>query len=314
MYIFKKPKPLGKAKKRSTENQRLLDMLNRFIDDNTSEPVKILVRFWKDQEEALTYKEIREMVEEGSVSDEELENWSIDYSNLIRDQIMPLLEHAAEKAKKDISSLFEIDNFDFNTNEENVTMWIKERGASLVTRLVEEQRDAVQSLIYRGYRDSVTPAQLARTIRPCIGLTKPQANAVYNYKQKMIDSLKKEHPRMKLKTIERKAEESARKYSERLHRYRADTIAQTELANAYNTGVHQSLKQAQEKGYIGHVRKVWVTARQDNVCKFCESVEGVSKEMDEYFDVGKCGMVLIPPAHPRCRCVVKYVEVKEDQR
>ena len=33
--------------------------------------------------------------------------------------------------------------------------------------------------------------------------------------------------------------------------------------------------------------------------------------MDEYFDVGKCGMVLIPPAHPRCRCVVKYVEVKE---
>ena len=61
------------------------------------------------------------------------------------------------------------------------------------------------------------------------------------------------------------------------------------------------------------MRKVWVTARQDNVCKFCESVEGVSKEMDEYFDVGKCGMVLIPPAHPRCRCVVKYVEVKEDQ-
>lgn len=57
-----------------------------------------------------------------------------------------------------------------------------------------------------------------------------------------------------------------------------------------------------------------MTARQDNVCKFCESVEGVSKEMDEYFDVGKCGMVLIPPAHPRCRCVVKYVEVKEDQR
>ena len=61
------------------------------------------------------------------------------------------------------------------------------------------------------------------------------------------------------------------------------------------------------------MKKVWVTARQDNVCKFCESVEGVSKEMDEYFDVGKCGRVLIPPAHPRCRCVVKYVEVKEEQ-
>ena len=78
MYIFKKPKPLGKAKKRSVENQRLLDMLNRFIDDNTSKPAKILVRFWKDQEDALTYKELREMVEEEHVSNEELENWSID--------------------------------------------------------------------------------------------------------------------------------------------------------------------------------------------------------------------------------------------
>lgn len=102
MYIFKKPKPLGKAKKRSVENQRLLDMLNRFIDDNTSKPAKILVRFWKDQEDALTYKELREMVEEGTVSNEELENWSIDYSNLIRDQIMPLLERAVEVAQKDI--------------------------------------------------------------------------------------------------------------------------------------------------------------------------------------------------------------------
>ena len=184
MYIFKKPKPLGKAKKRSVENQRLLDMLNRFIDDNTSKPAKILVRFWKDQEDALTYKELREMVEEGTVSNEELENWSIDYSNLIRDQIMPLLERAVEVAQKDISSLFEIDNFDLDTNDANAMMWIKEKGASLVTRLAEEQRDAVQSLIYRGYRDSMTPSQLARTIRPCIGLTKPQANAVYTINKK----------------------------------------------------------------------------------------------------------------------------------
>lgn len=311
MYIFKKPKPLGKAKKRSKENQRLLDMLNRFIDDNKSDPVKILVRFWKDQEEALTYKELREMIEDGSVSNEELENWSVDYSKLIRDQIMPLLENAFEEAKKDVSTLFDIDKFDLDTNDVNATMWIKEKGASLVTRLAEEQKDAVQSLIYRGYRDRMPPSQLARTIRPCIGLTKPQSDAVYNYKQKIIESLKEEHPRMKQKTIERKAEESARKYSERLHRYRADTIAQTELAEAYNTGAHQSIIQAKEKGYIGHVRKVWVTARQENVCRFCEAVEGVSKEMEEYFDVGKCGTVLFPPAHPRCRCVVKYVEVKE---
>ena len=46
----------------------------------------------------------------------------------------------------------------------------------------------------------------------------------------------------------------------------------------------------------------------------CEAVEGVSKELDEPFDVGKCGMVQVPPAHPRCRCVLKYVEVREDKQ
>ena len=59
---------------------------------------------------------------------------------------MPLLERAVEVAQKDISSLFEIDNFDLDTNDANAMMWIKEKGASLVTRLAEEQRDASNHL------------------------------------------------------------------------------------------------------------------------------------------------------------------------
>lgn len=163
----------------------------------------------------------------------------------------------------------------------------------------------------KAVREEMSPGELARVIRPCIGLTERQAQANLRYYNSIKEQMRKDHPRMKEETIVRRARDKALKYAEKQHRYRAETIAQTELAEAYSAGAHNGIIQAQEKGYIGHVRKVWVTARQENVCRFCEAVEGVSKEMEEYFDVGKCGTVLFPPAHPRCRCVVKYVEVKE---
>ena len=62
MYIFKNPKLLGKAKKRSKENLRLLNMLNRYITDTAVVPVSILTRFWADQAAAITYKEIRQLI------------------------------------------------------------------------------------------------------------------------------------------------------------------------------------------------------------------------------------------------------------
>ena len=180
-----------------------------------------------------------------------------------------------------------------------------------MTNAVQEQKKAIQRLTMKAVREDLSPNELARVIRPCIGLTERQAQANLRYYNHIKEQLRKDHPRMKEETIVRRARDKALKYAEKQHRYRAETIAQTELAEAYNAGAHQGIKQAQERGYIGHVKKVWVTARQDNVCKHCEAVEGVSKEMDEYFDVGKCGRVLIPPAHPRCRCVVKYVEMEE---
>lgn len=201
--------------------------------------------------------------------------------------------------------------FEFDATDEGIRNWIKDRGSEFVTNAVQEQKKAIQRLTMKAVREDLSPNELARVIRPCIGLTERQAQANLRYYNHIKEQLRKDHPRMKEETIVRRARDKALKYAEKQHRYRAETIAQTELAEAYNAGAHQGIKQAQERGYIGHVKKVWVTARQDNVCKHCEAVEGVSKEMDEYFDVGKCGRVLIPPAHPRCRCVVKYVEVEE---
>lgn len=313
MYIFKKPKPLGKAKKRSKENLRLLNMLNRYITDTSAVPVSILTRFWADQAAAITYKEIRKLIEDEEVSEEDLLNWSKDYSSFVTDTLEPMWLEAIIVGQLSSAILNEAkeQGFEFDATDVGIRNWVKDRGSEFVTNAVQEQKKAIQRLAMKAVREEMSPGELARVIRPCIGLTERQAQANLRYYNSIKEQMRKEHPRMKEETIVRRARDKALKYAEKQHRYRAETIAQTELAEAYSAGAHNGIIQAQEKGYIGHVRKVWVTARQENVCRFCEAVEGVSKEMEEYFDVGKCGTVLFPPAHPRCRCVVKYVEVKE---
>lgn len=315
-FLFKSPAPIGKKKRRSPGNLRLLNMLERYITDTEAVPISILTKFWADQAASITYKEIRKMIEDGDVSKEDLENWSKDYSILVEGKLAPLWEEAiivGQIGNMILDSLKNSD-FEFDPSDEGIRKWIEQRGADFVTNSVQEQKKAIRRLTAKAVREELSPDELSRVIRPCIGLNSRQAEANLRYYNNIKAQLRKEHPKMKQETIVRRARDKALKYAEKQHRYRAKTIALDELAEVYNQGAHFGIKQAQKKGYIGHVRKVWVTARQESVCKYCEAVEGVSKELDEPFDVGKCGMVQVPPAHPRCRCVLKYVEVREDKQ
>lgn len=311
---FTDPTLLFKKKKRSAGNLRLLNMLERYIIDTEAVPIAIITKFWAEQAASITYKEIREMIENGDVSEEDLDNWTKDYSKLVNETLAPMWEEAivvGQLVNLILDSLKDSD-FKFDTTDRGIQRWINERGQAFITNSVQEQRKAIRRIVEKGIRENMPPSELVKIIRPCIGLNNRQTTATLNYYNSMCDQLRKDHPRMKESTIRQRARDKALKYAEKQHKYRAETIARDQLAEAYNVGAHEGIKQAQKAGYIGRVVKVWVTARQKSVCKDCELVEGVSKEMDEYFDVGKCGKKLLPPAHPRCRCVVKYVEVKED--
>lgn len=103
-------------------------------------------------------------------------------------------------------------------------------------------------------------------------------------------------------------------YAGRLHRDRAKMIAQTEMSFAYNHGMHESTRQAMQQGLIGTVEKRWVTSTNENVCPVCEALNGTQIGFDASFDFGKHrhlfdGQEECPPAHPRCACVVEYIEV-----
>lgn len=281
------------------------------MQNECGDPVEILCRFWKDQQDAITYKELREAVLDGAITDEALEQWRQDYSILMADKLSGMWARAIEAGAAGPPILDGL-AFEFNTQTPGIFNWISQRGADFVTVSTEEQRKAIAALLEKKMRDQHTVDELARLIRPCIGLTEGQAAANARYYDSIVENLKKEHPRMKIESIRRKAREAARKYAERQHRERAFTIAQTESAFAYNRGADEGIRQAQAAGYLGIMKKRWSTSGDDAVCEICASLEGTEVDMDSEFDFkGKAlfaGHKLLPPAHPRCACAIEYIE------
>jgi len=170
----------------------------------------------------------------------------------------------------------------------------------LIVNLTQKQLEAVRAVL-RHYtvEAPVSPQELGRILRPIIGLTPKQATAV----QRFRDSLIVEGVSMQ------QVEKQTLRYATQLHRFRAERIARTELALAYNHGQYEAIRQAQEQGIIqGKVLKEWLTADDERVCEFCGPLDGQVIGFEETFVTGmKSSMTtLVPPAHPLCRCSVGY--------
>ena len=306
------PKRLRKAKTKNSKE--ILNRLEEYLKSVTvtGEFVKVLCGFWEDQQNAITYQELRQIVQDGSVEQETLQLWAQDYSILVANQLNGMWMDAVIAGSKGQPILDNL-TFEFNSQSSGILNWIKERGAEFVTASSQEQKNAIAALLTKKMKDGHTVDELSRLIRPCIGLTESDAKAAVRFYDNIVANLRKDHPRMKLENIRRKALDAAQKYAERKHRARAMTIAQTESAFAYNRGTDEGLRQAQAAGYLGTMRKRWCTSGDDAVCGLCKSFEGVEINMDAEFEIkGKVlfpGHHLMPPAHPRCACAVEYIEV-----
>lgn len=312
---FRITSPRRYIKKKKTANSKeVLRRLEEFLNGGCDEPVEILCGFWKDQQNAITYQELRQVVLDEEINNQILQEWSQDYSILVAERFKRVWQQAIVAGVLGQPILDGL-VFEFNTQTPGILNWISERGAEFVTACTQAQKDAIAGLLSKKMRDSHTVDELARMIRPCIGLTEGQAKANARYYDSIVANLRKEHPRMKTESIRRKARDAAAKYAERQHRERAMTIAQTESAFAYNRGADEGVRQAQEEGLLGTVRKRWSTSGDDAVCEICASLEGMEIEMNDSFSFGGkllfAGQKMLPPAHPRCACAVEYIEVEK---
>lgn len=313
-FLIKAGRKRKPASTKHAVSAAVLARLEAYLDSNADKPAKFLMSFWKDQETAFTYKEIREAVLSGVLAYEILEAWRQDYSKMVSEKMYPLWLDAITAGVSG-QPIFDglPKDFSLNTGIPDVVSWIDSRGAEFVTTSTEEQKKAVKAMLVKKTTDKYTTDELARIIRPCIGLTEGQAKANLRYYDNIKETLAKDHPRMKKESIERKAREAQIKYAARQHRERAYTIAHTEMAFAFNKGMDATIRQAQEEGLMGIMEKRWITAGTDHVCRTCKDLNGKQIGMDETFGFpGRVlfpGHKLTPPAHPRCRCAVQYIEV-----
>lgn len=303
-------RPIHKAKRKSKAAQDVLDKLNAFLDATEPEPVYFLTRLWNDKQQAITYKEMREAILNGYIDMKTIQAWQNDYANFVNEHLKPLWIESMQAANADLMAAHP--DYFFDPMSQGVLKWINEHGAQWVTVIAEEQKEAISAMLQHAYSGAFTVDELARTIRATIGLNKVQAKANLNYYQHVKNTLLENNPGMKESTAQKKAQEAAARYAAKHHRQRAFTIATTEMAFAYNKGADEGIKQAQEQNLIGKVVKVWSTAADEGVCSICGALDGVEVEMGADFDFKGnelySGQKETPPAHPRCRCALLYVE------
>jgi len=271
------------------------------------------LKLWNRQREAITRAQIEYAVANKEVPVEWMLAWQDDYADFVNNTLDPewreAFRDAGEKMAEEGITPAVGEPFFFTPTGRRIDEWIQTRGGELITNLTVQQREAVRAII-RHYTVEApsSPDELARVLRPVIGLTKRQAVAV----QKLEEALIAEGlPRSVI-------QKQVNNYAEKLLRYRSESIARTELSFAWNQGQHESVAQASEKGYLpdtSRIRKVWITAEDEMVCDICAPLNGVTVGFEEIFSFRNerneiQEVSFLCPAHVRCRCSIGYdVEV-----
>lgn len=273
----------------------ILDKLSSFIDAESPALATFLQRQWKQEQNAITYGALRNAILDGQLDMSYLTQWQQDYSKFVVDHYAPVAEKAVKEAAKDLLGKYGGSILDPQSSL--IEQFIATHGGKLIREVSQMQYMAINTLVRQAsLADTMTVDQLARAIRPCIGLTQRQAQATKNYYDKLIEQGYNAKDAQKKQAV----------YAERMHRHRAATIAQTEMAYAYNAAADAVIRENIKVGrFEPGVTKRWLTAADERVCDECGALDMQTAGLDAPFPNG----VLLPPAHPNCRCAVAYDNV-----
>lgn len=285
MFIFRKARSPTKT----------LNDLDAYLSGLDDEPIKWLAREVSGWGNEFSYAELEAVIQSGQL--DALIDWQGRYSKVVNETFTPIwtaaMVAAAAKATRGMTVLSDSDWY--------VQSWINNRGGELISQLSDESRRAIMNIILRGQELHMAPRDVAKQIRPIIGLNARQAEANVNYRDKVYQQFRDNG--LSHTAAAARADKAAIKYAGKQHRYRAETIVLTENAFAYNRGAHLGVSQSIANGYMGRCEMVWTTAGTNRVCSRCLTLKDtVVGHTDE-------SGVTLPPLHPRCRCAIMYREV-----
>ncbi|MBC3798039.1 hypothetical protein [Acetobacterium tundrae] len=301
----------------SAEGIKALEQLDECINTDSPALIKFLVGRFRAMQDIISYEDLRDAFLSGNLDESKIDEWRQAYSQLITDIILPAWRESMDQASINQEDLkdFKWDNF-----SDNVKRFTQTRTADLITKVTDQQKDAIASLTERVTTGEFTADELAKAIRPTIGLNAPQQKANANYYAHVKAQLTKDNPKITEAEAESKAREAALKYAEKQQRYRAQMIAENEIALAYKTGVQEAMHQAVDQGVMKLNVKTWVTAGTELVCEECGALNGITIKLDDHFRIGGFithhdGYYTIEGgretevdghAHVKCKCACTY--------
>lgn len=274
------------------------------LSERTGRLVRELDGLWGRQAGALSSSDVSYALSRGDVSEDLIESWREAYSEWSVSHFAPEAIGAAETSlgpfTVGIDSYGHPDAvFDLGRG---FSTWLENRSAEMIQDLTDGQREGIRALLVNLNSDAggaVDARTLAQYMRPMIGLSDRWAHAVTAYIARQIDS---GVPRDRALFM-------GQEYSAFLRRKRADMIARTELARAFNQGAYISILEATGDGGAlqgADIKKVWWTLKDERVCRFCGPMHGATINLTEAFPTIDRETSSTPPGHPHCRCVVIY--------
>jgi len=195
--------------------------------------------------------------------------------------------------RKEVSFATTVAGWGFDVLNPRALAFLAQHAAQHVTRITEETRAAMRTVLTDLHTQGVPAVQAARRIKDYIGLTEGHALAVETLRARLTELGA---------APERVGALVARKVRE-LTEWRALTIARTEPAQAASAARRESWRQAADSDLFDRAsaQRVWRTAQDAVVRDEHDAMEGVAVGLDEDF-VLPDGRVTNPGEDINCRC------------
>ena len=264
-----------------TEIQTVLDRLTT----RNERVLRVPLQIWMDVAQKQIRKDLRDKYIKKDITTE-LTDW-----NFIEDQGKRTLKPAALKVMQTggnvaykqlaITGSFDVLNV-------HAVRAADKFCAKLVTNVTQKTKEGVRTFVSAGIKEGKQMGKIARELRPLVGLTKPQTQAVMNYRKLLTEK----RPDLSAAQIDK----NVMAYTNKTHRRRMENIARTETARAQNVGYCQGLAE------VGVAEAEFAIAPTD-YCEECEALNGTR------YPVAEAGEII--PVHPLCRCAMLPVVGEE---
>jgi len=304
-----KPKPrrnrFRTAKPLVRNTRKLEQSMQSMLNATRSVLVRGLEKAWVNQANALSTEELAAAVSRGDLDPATIERWREDYATMIADGgiVDEQWEVAATRGVKAI--LPGIASFgdlvEFELIGKDMRQWFAQHGGELIQDLTNSQARAIRAVLTKLGGEGISSRRLAQFIKPLIGLTPTHARAVERLRAGLLAG----------GSTQPQALRQSQRYAGFLRKRRAQMIARTEMATAYNQGQFFALQDALGEGQPLHgdsIIKVWHTQLDERVCPFCGPLHGTAIGFTDTFphDGTRKTSSFVPPGHINCRCLVLY--------